>query len=82
MKTYIIHRNERFALYNNISSVYDGYILETNGGATCLNELEDAEASSLIAKIDAIMADPSTPWEVLSDEDEAYIADTLNAWGL
>lgn len=79
-KTYITINEERFALYNGIESVYGGYILETNGGATCLNELEDAEDTTLIDQINAVISDPSTPWESLEEEDTQYISDTLDAW--
>lgn len=81
-KTYIEINNVRFALYTGIESVYGGFLLETNGGATCLNELEEADASELIESINAIIADPDTPWEALSDEDTQYISDTLESWGL
>lgn len=81
-KTYIIINGERFALYTGIESVYGGYLLETNGGATCLNELEDAEDAALIDQINEIIADPATPWEPLEEEDAQYIRDTLDAWGI
>lgn len=81
-KTYIIINGERFALYTGIESVYGGYLLETNGGATCLNELEDAEDTALIDQINAVIADPTTPWEPLEEEDTQYIRDTLDAWGI
>lgn len=81
-KTYIESNNERFALYTSIESVYGGFLLETNGGATCLNELEDSDSDELIEQINAIISDTATPWESLNEEDEQYIADTLKAWGL
>lgn len=81
-KTYITINEERFALYNGIASVYGGYILETNGGATCLNELEDVEDAALIDQIATVIADPTTPWESLEEEDTQYIRDTLGIWGI
>lgn len=81
-KTYFTINEERFALYTGIESVYGGYILETNGGPTCLNELEDAEDTTLIDQINAVTSDPSTPWEPLEEENTQYISDTLDAWGI
>lgn len=81
-KTYSTINGERFALYTGIESVYGGYILETNGGPTCLNELEDAEDTTLIDQINAVTSDPSTPWEPLEEENTQYISDTLDAWGI
>lgn len=80
-KTYITTEAERFALYTGITAVYGGWILETGGTPTCLTELEDAHCEDELAQVAAIIADPHTPWEALTDEDEAYIADTLRAWG-
>lgn len=74
--------SEMFALYIGVKPVYGEYILETGGGATCLNELEDAEDAALIDQIAAIISDPSTPWESLEEEDTQYISDTLDAWGI
>ena len=73
---------DQFYLYAGVDAIYGGWLLETSGTPTCLNELEDAGDEAMIATIHSILEDPSTDWEVLSDEDEAYIADTLNAWGL
>ena len=74
--------NEQFALYADVDSVYGGWIAETSGEAMCLNSLEDAGCDGVIAEISRIISDPATPWEALSDEDEAYISDTLEAWGI
>lgn len=73
---------EMFALYIGVKPVYGEYILETSGNATCLNELEEADASELIESINAIIANPATPWEALSDADTQYISDCLEAWGI
>ena len=80
-KTYITTEAGRFALYTGITAVYGGWILETGGTPACLNGLEDAHCEDKFAQVAAIIADPRTPWEALTDEDEAYIADTLRAWG-
>lgn len=74
--------NEQFALYIDVEAVYGGWLLETGGNPTCLNELEDAECDSMIRSINEIIADPETPWECLKEEDEEYIQDTLTAWGI
>ena len=74
--------NEMFALYVGVKPVYGEYILETSGNATCLNELEEAGASELIESINAIIANPDTPWEGLDANDEQYISDSLEAWGI
>lgn len=74
--------NEQFALYADIDSVDGGWLLETSGSLTCLNELEDAGSEEMINAISAIVADPATPWEDLSEEDEEAIRDTLTAWGI
>lgn len=74
--------NEQFALYADVESVDGGWLLETSGSLTCLNELEDAECDSMIRSINEIIADSATPWEALSEEDTEYIRDTLSAWGI
>lgn len=74
--------NEQFALYADIDSVDGGWLLETSGSLTCLNELEDAGSEAMINAISKIVADPATPWEDLSEEDEEAIRDTLTVWGI
>lgn len=74
--------SEMFALYIGVKPVYGEYILETSGNATCMNGLEEADASELIDSINAIIANPDTPWEALDANDEQYVADTLKAWGI
>ena len=84
-KAYIYNDNERNTLYFGITSVYGEFILTTNGNPTCLNELEDANdeaADALIEEINAIINDPSTPWEACDEEDEAYVAEWLRIWGI
>ena len=73
---------EQFALYSGVNSVYGGWLLETSGGLTCLNELEDAGSESLLRAISAIVADPTTPWEDPNEEDEEAIREPLTAWGI
>ena len=73
---------ERYALYVGLSNVYGGYILETAGDPTCLNELEDNGCETEIAALDQIINDPTTPWQELTEDDLSYIADTLTAWGI
>ena len=74
--------NEQFALYADIDSVDGGWLLETSGSLTCLNELEDAGSEEMINAVSEIVADPATPWEDLSEEDAEAIRDTLTAWGI
>lgn len=74
--------NEEFALYTDIDSVDGGWLLETSGSLTCLNELEDAGSEEMINAISEIVADPATPWDELSEEDEEAIRETLTAWGI
>lgn len=83
-KTYITDEStaESYALYVGIDTVYGGWIAETGGEPTALNDLEDCGAESEIAAINAIIYDPATPWESLSADDEEYIRSTLERWGL
>lgn len=80
--------SEAYALYVRINAVYGGWIMETGGNPTCLNELEEAasdgneSAETLINSINELIADPTTLWEDLSEEDQEYILDTLESWGL
>ena len=73
---------ERFALYVGLDNVCGGYILETSGDPTCLNELEDNGCESEIAAIKRIINDSTTPWMGLTQDDADYITDTLTAWGI
>lgn len=81
-KTIITINNESFNLFFGISSIYGEFILETAGDPTCLNELEDSDCYALIDSIDSIINDPSTPWEVCNKDDEQYISEWLNIWGI
>lgn len=82
---YTLHNGdgiERDALYIGLNNVYGGYILETAGGPTGLNELEDNGCENEIAAINQTINDPATPWEDLTQDDAEYISDTLTAWGI
>lgn len=83
-KTYITNENtsESSALFIGLDTIYGGWLLETNGNPTCLNELEDADCETEIASINEIIADPATPWEPLTPEDKEYIRLTLESWGM
>lgn len=74
--------NEQFSLYADIDSVDGGWLLETSGSITCLNELEAAGSEAMINAISEIVDDPTTPWEEISEEDAENIRDTLAAWGI
>ena len=82
-KTYFYNEDtsERFALYVGIDRVYGGWIKETGGDPITLNDLEEIGSEEEIEAINATIADPSTPWESLTDEDEEYVNDYLVAWG-
>ena len=81
-KTYTSNGN---TLYTEISAIYGGWLLTTDGDPTTLNELEDANndaADQEIAEINAILADPSTVWEEVNEEDAEYINGWLDTWGI
>lgn len=83
MKKFVIKVDgETFSLYAGIDAVSGGWLLETNGGATCQNELEDAGAVDTLEAIERLLADQSTPWEDCDEQDVEYINSTLEAWGL
>lgn len=74
---------ERFELYYPVSPLDGEYLWRFAGGQTLIS-LEDAgdETETLRNKIDALIADPATPWEACDEEDKEYINDTLEAWGI
>lgn len=79
-KTCITIGAEGYALYAGIDAVYGGWILETGGDPTTLNELEEFEAEADIASINAIIAAPNTPWEEVDEDDLEYIQEWLEIW--
>ena len=92
-KTYIQGEIERYALYVGIERVHGGWIMETGGEPNTLEYMEEAlsdandadEYNAIEAELDeinAIIDDPTTPWEELREEDVEYIEDTLRAWGI
>lgn len=81
-KTIITVNNESFNLFFGISSVYGEFILETGGDPTCLNELEDTGCEELIETINNIIADPNTYWEQCDEDDDQYIEEWLEIWGI
>lgn len=74
--------NEQFALYVGIPELYGGYLLETSGEPVTRNTFEDSDDEQSIQAVAAIVSDPSTPWEVCSEEDAEYVAEWLNTWGI
>lgn len=62
----------------------DGEYLWRFAGGQTLVSLEEAgdETETLRNKIDALIADPATPWEACDEEDKEYINDTLKGWGI
>lgn len=81
-KTIININNEEFKLFAGISSVYGEFILETAGDPTCLNELDNSDSRDLIESINSIMNDQSTAWEPCNEDDEQYISEWLEIWGI
>ena len=81
-KTIININNEEFKLFAGISSVYGEFILETNGDPACLDELENSDSYDLIELINSIINDTDTVWEPCDEEDEQYIAEWLEIWGI
>lgn len=75
-------------LYVDIEPVYGGFILETGGDPITLNDLEEGvadgitECEKLIETINNIVANPNTYWEPCDDDDEEYVSDYINAWGI
>ena len=75
-------------LYVGIEPVYGEFILETGGDPITLNDLEEgsadgiSECEKLIETINNIIANPNTYWEPCDEEDEEYIQDNLEAWGI
>lgn len=76
--------NMPYTLYADVDAVYGGWMLTTDGEPVTLNALEDEGDSGEreIEEVNAILGDLSTVWELLEPEDEEYIHDTLEAWGI
>ena len=73
--------HEAFALYDGIPDVvYGGWMLQTAGDPISETDLEDAECSSELDEIKAIIASPSTPWQECDDKDREYIAEWAKIW--
>lgn len=70
----------------SVEDVYGEFVLETEGDPVTLNDLEesasDADCKALIEAIRSVIADPGTYWEPCSKEDEQYISDWLDIWGI
>ena len=87
-KTYIKVNGEKFKLFTGVNAVWDGWLLETNGGATCENEMEDcvsdgvAGAAEELARIHATIDKPEIPWKHCTARDKKWVYDTLEAWGI
>ena len=74
-----------YTLYVGVEPVYGEWILTTEGNPVALNDLEEEGskwAEETIAKIEAIIDDPRTPWKECNVSDTEYIDDTLEMWGL
>ena len=90
MKKTLFENSEcgNFYLYVGIEAVYGEFILETGGNPITLNDLEEdvadgiAECGKLIETINNVIADPNTYWEPCDEDDEEYVSDWLNAWGI
>lgn len=73
---------ERYTIYNEIDALYGGWLLTTKGDPVTLNSLEDAGDAEGIEKINALLSDGSTPWEVCDENDLNYINEWLTLWGI
>ena len=85
---------EAVTLYTGVPYIDGGFILRRDYPVTLHDyeyfecdtphvteeQIEANEAE--LAEIRRIIADPSTPWEPLDEEDEEYIRYYLNAWGV
>lgn len=74
-----------YTLYVGVEPVYGEWILTTEGNPVALNCLEDDGSKweeETLAKIEAIIDDPRTPWKECNESDIEYINDTLEMWGL
>lgn len=74
-----------YTLYVGVEPVYGEWILTTEGNPVALNDLEEDGskwAEETIAKIEAIISDPRTPWKECDESDIEYINDTMEMWGL
>lgn len=74
-----------YTLYVGVEPVYGEWILTTEGNPVALNDLEEDGskwAEETIAKIEAIIGDPRTPWKECDESDIEYINDTMEMWGL
>ena len=74
---------ECFELYYPVSPLDGEYLLCYAGGQTLIS-LEEAgdETEDLRNNIEALIADPTTPWEKCDEEDKEYINVTLKEWGI
>lgn len=98
MKKYSFYRREDDAeastLYTDIPELEGGFILRRDYPET-LYDFESFESSTPGATAEQIaeneaelafilrtIADPSTPWEPLNEEDAEYIRDCLHEWGV
>ena len=73
----------RFAFLYHGSRLHSGRLSE--GNPVALNDLEEDGskwAEETIAKIEAIIGDPRTPWKECNESDTEYIDDTLAMWGM
>ena len=85
---------EAVTLYTGISEIDGGFILrrdypetlydfesfESTAPDATAEQIEANEAE--LAEIQSMIADPSTPWEPLDEEDEEYIRDFLHECGI
>lgn len=74
---------ECFELYFPVTPLDGEYLWRFAGGQTFISLEEAGDGTEdLRNKIDALIADPATPWEPCDEEDKEYINDTLEAWGI
>lgn len=79
---------ENHYLYIGIDKLYGEFILETCGNPITLNDLEEgvtdgiAACGKLIETINNVIADPNTYWKPCDEEDEKYVSDYIETWGI
>ena len=77
-------------LYVGIDAVGGGWICTTDGDPFAEDSWIDGcndngcpeAATRGIEIITSVISDPSTIWEPLTEDDEEYISETLESWGI
>lgn len=95
MKKAIVYRNDiypeaicgdaAYELYFGIDTLEGGWMITTEGDPNTAYDFDEKEgwqdAQKEKAAIEAIIADPRTPLEEITDEDIEYVNEWLGIWG-